>query len=49
MSGKDWFDEYMDYKLSGCEDDAKPSDSSGCLPWFLGLLIVLGIFLRLFD
>ena len=49
MSRKDWFDEYMDYKLSGCEDDAKPSESSGCLSWFLGLLIAIGIFLCLFD
>ena len=49
MSRKDWFDEYMDYKLSGCEEKKEPSDSSDCLPWFLGLLVVVGIFLHLFG
>ena len=48
MSDKDGFDDYMDYKLSGCEDDEKQSDPSGCLPWFLGVLTVLWIVSKLF-
>lgn len=49
MSGKDWFDDYMDYKLSGCESKEKPSGNSGCATWILGALIVLKLFLGLFD
>ena len=48
MSDKDWLDEYMDYKLSGCEADEKPSDNSGCLPYILGLLAVLWFVSKLF-
>ena len=48
MSGKDWFDDYMDYKLSGCENDEKPSETSGCLPWVLGVLSALWILSKLF-
>ena len=49
MSSKDWFDDYMDYKLScGEEDDEKPTESTGCLSWVLGVLIVLWILSRLF-
>ena len=49
MSDKDWFDDYMDYKLSGCEYDEKQADHSGCLPWVLGVLTVLWILSRLFS
>ena len=48
MSGNDWFDDYMDYKLSGCEADGKPSDNSGCLPYTLGVLVVLWLLSKLF-
>ena len=48
MSGKNWFNDYMDYKLSGCEKDEKPSETSGCLLWVLGVLSVLWILSKLF-
>ena len=48
MSDKDWFDDYMDYKLSGCENDEKPPETSGCLPWVIGVLTVLWILSKLF-
>ena len=49
MCDQDWFDDYMDYKLSGYEDDEKPSETSGCLPWVLGVLTVLWILSSLFS
>ena len=49
MSRKDWFDEYMDYKLSGCEEKKEPSEESGCVPWCLGVIIFLWVFLSLFN
>ena len=49
MSDQDWFDDYMDYKLSGYEDDEKPFETSGCLPWALGVLTVLWILSSLFS
>ena len=48
MSDRDWFDDYMDYKLSGCEDDEQQSVPSGCLPWVLGVLTLLWILSKLF-
>lgn len=48
MSDKDWFDDYMDYKLSGCEADETPSDNGGCLPCILGVLAVLWFVSKLF-
>ena len=51
MADKDWFDDFMEYKLSGSSDtDKKEKDSnsqSGCLPWVLGLIVLLWL-LRLF-
>ena len=49
MSGRDWFDDNMDYKLSGAEDDEKSSDSVGCFHWILGVIVVFGIFSKLFG
>ena len=48
MSDKDWFDDYMDYKLSSCEDDEKQTGYGGCLPCILGVLAVLWIVSGLF-
>ena len=50
MSSKDLFDDYMEYKLSsGEDDDNKPMDNSGCLPWIIGVLVVLWIISKLFG
>ena len=48
MSNKDWFDDYMDYKLSGCEADEKPEETNGCLSWVLGILAVIWTLSMLF-
>ena len=48
MSDKALFEEYMDYKLSGCETDEKPGESSGCLTWTLGILAVIWTLSKLF-
>ena len=48
MSNRNWFDDYMGYQLSGCEVDGKPAESDGCLPWVLGVLVVLWIVSKLF-
>jgi hypothetical protein len=49
MSQKDWFDDYMDCKLSGNNSGKKPTDSSGCLPCILGVLAVLWLITTLFG
>ena len=49
MSDKECFDDYMDYKLSGCDNDERLSETSGCLPWVLGVLTVLWILSKLFS
>ena len=46
MVDKDWFDDFMDYKLSQSEGAGKPT---GCLAWILGGLIALGIIAMLFS
>lgn len=52
MSDKDWFDDFMEYKLSTSSDDddsTTPSSSnSGCLPWVIGVFVVLWIISKLF-
>ena len=42
MAKQDWFDDYMDYKLSGCEEEDEGASASdgGCLPALLGILLV---------
>ena len=49
MSSKDLLDDYMEYKLSGGEDDEKHTESNGCLPWVVGISIVLLIISELFN
>ena len=46
MSG-DVFDDYMDYKLSGNGSGQGYGDFGGCLPWVLGVLIVLWLISKL--
>ena len=47
MSKKDWFDDFMDYKLS-TESTKKPPDSKGCLTSVFLILGVLFVVLRIF-
>ena len=42
----DWFDDYMDFKLSQSEGDGRPTS---CLAWILGGMIVFGIIAMLFG
>ena len=49
MSDRDWFDDYMDYKLSGCEDcNQNPAANDGCLSCILCVLAVLWFVSRLY-
>ena len=48
MSDRDWFDDFMDYKLSTSSEDDTPASSSGCFPWVMGAIIVLWIVSKLF-
>ena len=41
MRDRDWFDDFMDYKLSRCEENNKTSDNNGCLPCIWGVLLLL--------
>ena len=47
MSGKDWFDDFMDYKLSTSSVEKEPT-GSGCLPFVIITAIVLLLILKLF-
>ena len=49
MPGKNWLDVYMDYKLSGCEDEERTCGHTGCLPCVLGILAAFWILMNLFD
>ena len=48
MSKKDWFDDFMDYKLSTESTNEKPSDTKGCLTSAFLILGVLFVVLRIF-
>lgn len=41
MKDRDWFDDFIDYKLNGREDHHPPAHSGGCLPVILCVLLVL--------
>lgn len=46
MAREDWFQDFMDYKLSDPSSGA-PGDSGGCAAWILGILFVLWLLSRL--
>ena len=48
MSNKDWFDDFMDYKLSTEPTKENPSDNSGCLTSIFWLLVVLLVISKIF-
>ena len=48
MSKKDWFDDFMDYKLSTESTNEKPSDNNGCLTSVFLILVVLFVVSRIF-
>lgn len=49
MSDRDWFDDYMDFKLSCSEPDGKPTGTGGCMPWIFVVLFALWILSELFS
>ena len=48
MSKMDWFEEFIDYKLSQSESNEIPAEASGCLPFILCALAVLWIIAKIF-
>jgi len=49
MAKRDWFDDYMDYKLSGCEEDSTPIETKGCFSFLLCVLAVLWVISELYS
>jgi len=47
MTDKDWFDDYLDHKLSGCENDEETTDNSIWFHWIIGLLVTIFILSKL--
>lgn len=48
MADRDWFDDFMDYKLSSSTGDDIPTSNIGCFPWVMGGIIILWIVSKLF-
>ena len=49
MDDRDWFDDFMDYKLSTSSDSDAPTGNSGCFPFILGTVAVLWLITLLFG
>ena len=52
MSDKDWFDDFMDYKLSRDsknKNTQKAPKQTGCLSSILGIFIVIWLIVQLFG
>ena len=43
MSKHSWMDDFFLYEMVSKESDDSPTGNSGCLPWILGGLVVVGI------
>ena len=49
MDDRDWFDDFMDYKLSTSSESDVPTSNSGCFPLILGTVAVLWLLTLLFG
>ena len=49
MADRDWFDDFMDYKLSTSSGSNVPTSNDGCLPLILGAIAVLWLLSTLFG
>ena len=49
MADRDWFDDFMDYKLSTSSEPNVPTSNGGCLPLILGAIAVLWVITTLFG
>ena len=49
MADRDWFDDFMDYKLSTLSESNVPTSNGGCLPLILGAIAVLWVITTLFG
>lgn len=47
MAKEDWFEDFIDYKLSQSESNEAPAEASGCLPLILGVLAILWIIAKI--
>ena len=43
MRKNDWLDDFIMYEICNNESGDSPTGNSGCLPWILGGLVVVGI------
>ena len=49
MPEKDWFDDFTDYKLSCSGTGGKTGVNDGCLLWFVCVVAVLWVIVKLFG
>ena len=52
MSDKDWFDDFMEYKMvteSEDENDTGSGNNPGCFPYLLGAILILYVISKLFS
>ena len=47
MRKHNWMDDYFLYEMVSKESDDSPTGNGGCLPWFLGSIIVVGLLSKL--
>ena len=47
MHKHNWMDDYFLYEMVSKESDDSPTGNGGCLPWFLGGIIVVGLLSKL--
>ena len=52
MSDKDWFDDFMEYKMvteSEDENDTGRGNNPGCFPYLLGAILILYVISKLLS
>ena len=47
MRKHNWMDDYFLYEMVSKESVDSPTGNGGCLPWFLGSIIVVGLLSKL--
>lgn len=52
LEAKDWFDDFMEYKMvteSEDENDTGSGNNPGCFPYLLGAILILYVISKLFS
>ena len=49
MNHSDWLDDFMAYQICSNESDDNPTGNSGCLPWILGILAIVGVLSKILN